>query len=97
MSTKPIHPTPARYKVLADSYIGDMFYPASTPEAPVYVDYDGHPGSSLAPTDDEGARRQSDYFASRHKTADQAATEKRRLTQGAFDPGVVIAASDAVH
>jgi hypothetical protein len=93
MSDHPIYPTPARYKVLADAYINDVPYAASTENVSVFVDYDGHPGTALEPIDDEGRRRQAAYFAERNKTAEQALVAKRRLTQGAFDAGVLAAPS----
>lgn len=89
MSTQPVYPTPARFRVLADAYIGDVYYPASTEHASNFVDYAGHPGTALEPIDDEGRRRQAAYFATRGTTAEHALSEKRRLTQGAFDPGVL--------
>lgn len=95
MSDHPIYSTTARYKVLADAYIDDVLYTASTETVSVFVDYNGHPGTALEPIDDEGRRRQATYFAKRDKTAEQAAIEKRRLTQGAFDPGVVAQPTDA--
>ena len=84
-----IHPTPARYRVLDRAYIDDVLYPASTDTVSVFVDYAGHPGTALEPVDDEGRRRQADYFATRSKTREQAMAEKQRLTQGAFDAGIL--------
>lgn len=87
MSDKPVHPTPARYRVLEKAYIDGVLYAASTEDADVFVKYAGHPGTALEPTDEEGHQRKAEYFASRKKTADEALAEKRRLTMGAFDPG----------
>ena len=95
MSAKPIHSKPVRYRVLADAYIDDVLYSASTEDVAVFVEYAGHPGTALEPVDDEGRRRQAAYFASRNKTAEQAAIDKRRLTEGAFDPGVLALAPPA--
>lgn len=87
MSTQPVYSAPARYRVLADAYIDDVYYPASTDLVSMFVDYAGHPGTALEPIDDEGRRRQAAYFATRGTTAERALSEKRRLTQGAFDAG----------
>ena len=92
MSTQPVYPTPARYRVLADAYIDDVYYPASNDQASAFVDYAGHPGTALEPIDDEGRRRQAAYFTQRGTTAELALSEKRRLTMGAFDPGAPSAA-----
>lgn len=81
--------TPARYKVLRNAYIGGLYILASTEEVPRFVDYDGHPGTGLEPTDDEGRRRQDRYFASKGRTAAQADEQRRRLTDGAFDAGAL--------
>lgn len=89
MSDHPVHATPVRYRVLADAYIDDVYYAASTESVEVFVDYAGHPGTALEPVDDEGRQRQTTYFAARGTTAEQAQAEKRRLTQGAFDPGTL--------
>ena len=97
MSDNPVYRTKVRYRVLADAYIDDVLYTASTERGSVFVDYDGHPGTALEPVDDEGRRRQEAHFARRHKTAEQASVEKRRLTQGAFDPGVLAQPPGSVH
>lgn len=89
MSDLPDYSTPARYRVVEDAYIDDVLYKASTEAASVFVDYAGHPGTALQPIDDEGRRRQALYFNARNTTAERALIEKRRLTQGAFDPGVL--------
>jgi hypothetical protein len=89
MSNQPVYPTTARYRVLADAYLDDEYYSASTEAVSVFVDYAGHPGTALEPVDDEGRRRQAAYFAKRGTTAQQALAEKSRLTQGAFDPGML--------
>lgn len=87
MTNQPVYSTTARYRVLADAYLDDVHYLASSDGAPVFVDYAGHPGTALEPVDDEGRRRQAAYFAKRGTTAERALAEKSRLTQGAFDPG----------
>lgn len=89
MPTQPVYPVPARYRVLADAYIDDVYYPASNEAVSMFVDYAGHPGTALEPIDDEGRCRQAAYFATRGTTAERALSDKRRLTQGAFDPGVL--------
>ncbi len=93
MSDHPVYPTTARYRVLADAYIDDVYYPASTDAVCVYVDYAGHPGTALEPVDDEGRQRRAAYFKLRGTTAEQASAEKRRLTQGAFGPGAIAPAA----
>lgn len=95
MPTQPVYPTPARYRVLVDAYIDDVYYPASNEAVSMFVDYAGHPGTALEPIDDEGRRRQAAYFATRGTTAERALSDKRRLTQGAFDPGVLSVAPAA--
>lgn len=92
MSDHPVYSTPARYRVLADAYIDDVYYVASTESASVFVDHASHPGTALEPVDDEGRRRQAAYFAKRGTTAERALSEKSRLTQGAFDSGALSAA-----
>jgi len=91
MTSHSVHSTPARYRVLADAYIDDVYYAASTETVSVFVDYAGHPGTELEPIDDEGRRRQADYFTMRGTTAEQATVAKHRLTQGAFDSGAMAA------
>ncbi len=87
MSDHPAYSTPARYRVLADAYINDVYYQASTELVSMFVDYAGHPGTALQPIDDEGRRRQAAYFATRGTTAERAILEKWRLTQGVFESG----------
>lgn len=96
MSSHSVHPSPARYRVLADAYIDDVYYASSTDAVSVFVDYAGHPGTALEPVDEEGRRRQAAYFAARGTTAAQALAVKRRLTQGAFDSGALAAPAVAV-
>jgi hypothetical protein len=83
MSEHPVYSTPARYRVVANAYIDDVYYPASTEVSQVFVQYAGHPGTALEPTDEEGRQRKAAYLAKRGKTAEQAEADKHRLTQGA--------------
>ena len=96
MTNQPVYSTTARYRVLADAYLDDVHYSASTDAASVFVDYAGHPGTALEPVDDEGRRRQAAYFAKRGTTSARALAEKSRLTQGAFDPGILAPPPSAV-
>lgn len=70
------------YKVLAASYIHDLLYPASTPAAEVFVEYDGCPGSNLEPIDDEGRARQAAYFADKGQTVQEAADRRHVSISG---------------
>ena len=79
MSDRPVYSTPVRYRVLVDAYIDDVYCPASTDTVTVFVEYAGHPGTALAPTDDEGRKRQAAYFKKRGKTVEQATAEKHRI------------------
>jgi hypothetical protein len=92
MSDHPVYSTPARYRVLADAYVDDVYYTASTDQASVFVDYAGHPGTALQPIDGEGRRRQAAYFAKRGTTAERALSDKSRLTEGTIGPAAVPAA-----
>lgn len=87
MSANSVHASKARYRVTEQAYIDDVLYAASTDAAPVFVEYDGHPGTALEPVDDEGRERQAAYFARRGQTAEAALAEKRRLTEGTPDLG----------
>lgn len=84
MSANP-HTTTARYRVIEQAYIDNELYEASTDAQPVFVDYAGHPGTALEPTDEEGRARKAAYFQRRGRTPDQALADKRRLTLGAFE------------
>lgn len=85
----PIYKTPARYRLLRSTYINDLYHTVVDGGPEVFVDYDGHPGTGLEPTDAEGKRRQDAYFASKGLTVGAADAQKDRLVKGAFDPGLL--------
>jgi len=89
------YPTPARYRLLATSYLNGEVIMVRDGEPPVFVDYDGHPGSALEPTDSLGAQRKATYLAA--KRAPEAELTRRRLMliAGEGDPFGAIAIPSA--
>jgi len=76
-----VYDKPCRYRLKETSYV-DGVMRVVRPDTEVFVDYAGHPGMAMVPTDAEGERRQAAYFKSKGMTIDAAVKRRGSLTGG---------------